>query len=497
LPDNWKDGPANLKKVVDALTKQSGGKLAFSTVEPNGEAEMRDLFNKYGLRPYQDLLSGKVYYFQLLLQVGNRMVRVQLPQTLGETDIKNALTEGLKRAAPGFTRVVGIWSPPAGPPRPAMQGMPPQEMPPPQSFRTLQRALAGNYEVRDIQLTSPVPDDIEALVLAGPASLDSKSAENLDQFVMRGGAVVALAGRYRLSLGAGLSVEKVTTGLESAFQKWGITVGDDLVMDTKDDSFPVPENRDLGNGMMVREIKQLAYPFFVKMDGDQLASDSPITSGLTGSVMHWASPVKAEAKVGDDQHHVNVLLKSSPASWLTSSTAVEPNTRQYPELGFPGPKDVTADKKGSQVMAVAITGGFASSVAKPKPDAKDAKPDAKDATQTRLIEHSPPDTRIVVFGSSAFASDDVLQLAQQMDSDLAASNVELIHNAVDWSLADTDLLSIRSRNAATRALTVNPESRGAWRTANIAIALVGLVLVVGIAWLRRRSVQPIVTAKEV
>jgi ABC-type uncharacterized transport system involved in gliding motility auxiliary subunit len=155
---------------------------------------------------------------------------------------------------------------------------------------------------------------------------------------------------------------------------------------------------------------------------------------------------------------------------------------------------VTADKKGSQVLAVAITGGFASNVAKPK----DAKPDPnnKDAP-TRIIEHSPPDTRIVVFGSSAFASDDVLQLAQQMDSDLASSNVELIHNAVDWSLADTDLLSIRSRNAATRALTVSPESRGAWRTANIAIALVGLVLVVGIAWLRRRSVQPIVTAKEV
>jgi len=494
LPENWKDAPAKLQKVVDELTKQSGGKLAFTTIEPKTETEMRDLFTKFGLRPYQDLLSGQVSYFHLLLQVGNHMVRVTPPQTLGDADLKNAITEGLKRAAPGFTRVVGLWSPPAPPPRPMMQGMPPQEMPPPQAFHTLERSLSGNYEVRQVALSAPVPDDIEALVLAGPASLDEKAAENLDQFVMRGGALVALDGHYRIALGAGLSVEKVTTGIDQLFAKWGLTVCDDMVMDTKSDAFPVPENRDLGNGMMVREIHQLAYPFFVKMDGDQVSSSSVITSGLAGSVMHWASQVKAEAKAGDDEHHVEVLLRSSDASWLTSSTTVEPNLRTYPELGFPGPaKDAPADKKGSQVMAVAVVGGFASGVAKP-PKSEDKA--GKDAAQARLIEHSPPDTRLVVFGSSAFVSDDVLSLAQQLDSDLAASNVELVHNAVDWSLADTDLLAIRSRNAAARALTISPDSAGVWRNVNIAIALVGLVLVVGIAGLRRRAVRPITTAKE-
>ena len=59
--------------------------------------------------------------------------------------------------------------------------------------------------------------------------------------------------------------------------------------------------------------------------------------------------------------------------------------------------------------------------------------------------------------------------------------------------ADTDLLGIRSRNAAARALTVNPESHGMWRNVNIAIALLGLVAVVGFAWLRRRAVQPIIS----
>jgi gliding motility-associated transport system permease protein/gliding motility-associatede transport system auxiliary component len=490
LPEAWKDGPDKLKKVVAELTKQAGGKLEFQAVEPTTEAEMRELFEKYRLRPYPvDLFSGQVYYFHLLLQVGDRVVRIMPPQNLGDAELKAAITEGLKRAAPGFTRVVGLWSPPAPPAMPPMQGMPPQEMPPPQTFRVLRQALAGNYEVRDVELSAPVPDDVEALVLAGPAALDAKAVEHLDQFMMRGGAVVALAGRYRIAFGAGMSVDKVTTGLEAAFQKWGITVGDDLVMDTKSDTLPVPDEHDVGNGMVIQEVQQLPYPFFVKMTGDQVSSASVITSGLAGSVMHWASPVSATAKVGDDEHRVDVLLTSSDASWLTSSTAVGPNLRTYPGLGFPGPKPT--DKQAAQVLAVAVTGGFASSVAKPRADKPDpATPAGKDAP--RLIEHSPADTRIVVFGSSTFASD----LVQQLESPLSRSNIELVHNAVDWSLADTDLLAIRSRNSATRVLTIGPDAAGGWRTANIVIAIAGLVLVVGIAWLRRRAVRPIAMTKE-
>jgi ABC-2 type transport system permease protein len=231
----------------------------------------------------------------------------------------------------------------------------------------------------------------------------------------------------------------------------------------------------------------------VRMDGKQLSSH-PITSGLAGSVMHWASPVKADAKVGDDEHRVSVLLESSDASWKSTSTDVAPD----PTLHFAAAKDVPADKKGSQVLAVAIVGGFTSEVAKPrdkseKPKDKPADPAAKEAA--RLVEHSPPDTRMVVFGSSAFVSDDILALSQQLRSDFAKSNLELVHNAVDWALADTDLLEIRSHNEASRALTVSTDSRGAWLNANIAIAVLGLVLVVGFAWLRRRAVQPII-AKE-
>ena len=474
LPDNWKAAPATLAKVVEQLTKQAGGKLAATTVEPKGDDQMRDLFAKYGLRPYQDLASGQVYYFHIVLRVGNRIVRIQPPEALGEEGLKSSIVDGLKRAAPGFTRVVGLWSPP-GDQRTGAQG--PQPGPPPQAFQTLRRSLGGNYEVRDIHLDMRIPDEMEVVVLGGPANLTPSEVQMIDQFVMRGGSLVVLAGRYRLAPSTGtLAIEKVTTGLEPMFAKWGITLGEELVLDAKSDAFPIPENRDLGNGTFVREIRQLPYPFFVKIDGDRISSSSVITSGSPGAVLHWGTWVKAEGKVGDDVHTVEPLLSSSADSWLTTSTSVEPNLAKFPKTGFAPPAD--SDKKESRVMALAVTGGFATSG------------DAKGA------QHSPPDTRIVVFGASAFVTDDVLGLAQQLDSELATSNVELVHAAVDWALADTDLLTIRSHTSAQRAIKTAPEDRETYRTANVAIAVIGLGLLVGLTWFRRRSVTPVVTGKE-
>src|SRR5688500_7518573 len=139
--------------------------------------------------------------------------------------------------------------------------------------------------------------------------------------------------------------------------------------------------------------------------------------------MHFASPVDVKDKAGEDVHAFDLLLRSSEQSWLSTSTNIEPDFDKYPN-GFPPP--VTEDYR-SHALAASIVGGFTSAIAK------------KQEGQTKqLLEHSPPDTRIVVFGSSAFVSDDVMSLAQQLESELAISNLGLVHNAVDWALADTD-----------------------------------------------------------
>jgi ABC-2 type transport system permease protein len=330
---------------------------------------------------------------------------------------------------------------------------------------------------------------------------------------MRGGALIVLDGRYRLNLAAQeLQVEPVATGLEKLFAHWGIDVSDKLVMDRQNDVFPIPGERDLGNGVVVREIQQLPYPFFVHVSREAMG-DNIMTSRLAAAVMHYVSPVRVTApakaddkKAGKDDkkgpaeppRKVEVLLSSSDESWLEKAPQVQPDFRLYPQAGFGRPEKLTQGDQGPQPLAVAITGSFESLFAgKPEPR-KGAQKDAqKDATKgeskddsERLIERSPPDARVVVVGSSSFVTDELLELSQRAGAEYVQNNLELVQNMVDWAVADTDLLSIRSRGTHTRLLEIAPDGRGKWESINYGIVILGLGIVVALGMLRRRTLVP-------
>lgn len=500
LPDTSKDAVDNLKKAADELAKGSSGKLVYSAVEPRlasqpsdpaAQAEATELRRKYGVQGYRDPFSGNIIFFHLVLEIGDRIEVIQPPKDTSEAAFKEAITDALKRGSPGFRKVVGLWVPPPSPPM-FLEGqpVPQQRMPPAQAFQRLQKRLEESYEIRPVALDARVPDDVDALVLAGPVSLDAKAAEHVDQFVMRGGSLVVLAAHHRLGIDfmrRAPQIEPVTTGLEAVLEKWGIKIAGEAVLDQKRESIAIPQPRDLGNGLVIEEYANQPFSLLVRITADQISSPSIITSGLPGAVMALSSPVSAEAKVGDDERRVDRLLQSSSGSWLTKAPAL-PDWDKHPEGGVPGPAE--GDERGSQTLAVAVTGAFASGVAGP------ADQSAGSAAQApQLLEHSPPDTRIVVFGSSTFVSDILFGL--KLNSDLVESNVQLVNNAIDWALSDTDLLKIRARTPAARAITVEEDARDGWRTGNLVIAFLALAAVVGLAWFRRRAVKPFVTAKEV
>ncbi len=480
LPDNWKDAPAMLDKVVTELTAQAGGKLKVTKVTPTTEAQYQELYDEWGIRPFASLATGQIYYFHVLVKVGDRAVRVPPPDQLDEAALRASLTEAVQRAAPGFTKVVALWTPPPGFAPPQQEGMQPQQTPPPESFESLQRALAGTYELRQASLQGRVESDVDVLILAGPTGLGEAEVKAVDQFLMRGGAVIVLHGGFRLDLGGRrLAVQKVDSGLDALLSHYGVTVQDQMVLDKFSESFPLRTSKDLNT------IKEVPYPYFIKLSDTQLPR-SVITAGLPGVLMQWASPVIAPVPTGDGARKVETLMKSSSQSWLDDQVSVEPDFTLYPSGGFAPPPDDPA-KQGSQVLAVAITGGFDSHAAT-LARAADAITGAEDEA---LIEHSPPDARLVVIGSSSFVSDAVVELSSQLGMDLADANLTLVQNAVDWAVADTDLLSIRARSSGTRALTVAEDSRSKWEWINYGLAFCGLGGVVLLSWLRRRSVEPI------
>lgn len=512
LPENVKASPELLKKVVTELQAEAGGKLTFRQEDPSSREARQDLYRRFQFEPYRvSPLSDQAFYLHFVLKVGKREIPLMPSQEVTEASLKQMVVEGLKRAAPGFIKTVALWTPPAEQPmQQQMPGMPPRQGRPPQSFNTLRERLQGSYEVVPADLSSgSVTDDAEVLLLAGPANLGDKEQRAVDQFLMRGGAVIVLDGRYRLNLMAqSLEIDPVATGLEKVLAAWGVTVADKLVLDPRNDVFPIPVQRDLGNGIIAQDMRQLPYPFFVHVPGESM-SDNIMTSALAAAVFHFASPIQMKAKLDPPPpdaprppesdgtpaaRKVQVLLSSSDEAWLQKAPSIQPDFTIFPETGFGRPKDVPAADKGPHPLAVAITGGFPSAFADEKPPATPdpATPDpTKPGDGGRLLRRSPPDARLLVLGSSSFVTDELLELSQQAGADYVANNLELVQNMVDWAVADTDLLAIRSRGNHTRLLDVKPDSRGTWEWLNYGLVVLGLGIVVGMNALRRRTLVPI------
>ncbi|MBI2373234.1 MAG: Gldg family protein [Deltaproteobacteria bacterium] len=491
LPENLKSAPEAVKKALDEVASKSSGKFKFEIVDPVEQKLEKELLEKYGFRPMAaSLLSQEIFYFHLLLKVGDQYERIMPSASMSEADIKKEIVASVKRGTPGFLKTIGVVKPKIEPP---MQDprMPHQPPPPEDTTQLVTEKLGENYTVRTLTLEEGrVPGDIDALLLLGPRLVDEKARFAIDQYLMRGGTVLAFTGKYALNPNpgpgsSGIDVEQVASGIDDMLSTWGVTVQETMVLDPQNESFPVPVMRDLG-GFKVRDIKLLPYPYFVDVRSTGMAEDEPVVSGLPALTLHWASPVSAVAGTPENKRKVTTLLKSSPASWTQSGTDVQPDFKRYPETGFA----VVGETK-SHPLAVSVQGKFESAF-KDKPSPMFGAPgDAGDRTG-QTIKESPESARLVVVGSSSFFNDLVLSLARQSGGERYMNNLQFIENLVDWAVADTDLLTIRSRGTFARTLVpMDAATRRMWEWLNYGFVALALGAIVIVSWTRRRGVVPI------
>ncbi|MCB9557974.1 MAG: Gldg family protein [Deltaproteobacteria bacterium] len=509
LPKQYADVPARVKKVAEEIAARSGGKFVFETIDPMASKDSglpKKLYEKFGFKPLAvSLFSENSFYMHLLLNSGDRYDRLYPEGKMTELDIRNELTAGIKRLLPGFLKTVGLMAPKPPPRRQQMmmgRQMPP---PPPDRYRMLRATLSENYTLREVELKEGrVPGDVDVLVVMAPDSLDDKQQFAIDQFLMRGGAVVVAAGRYKLELsrfaGGGLKVNKLSNNLDKLLKAWGVEVSENLVLDARNAPMLIPFERNV-MGSTIREMRLLqAYPFWIDVRSDGLAEDSPVVAGLPSVVLQWASALTLNFPKDKDTSlvHATPLLKSSALSWEQSASDVNPDFARFPRRGFEYPQGGSGDKENKQrILAVAAIGSFSSAFkGKPSPlfnegatgDAK-GKPKRSDG---RTLEQSPKGARLVVIGSADFADDIALSIARQTGTSSFRSNLQLLQNIIDWSVADEDLLSIRSRGHYARTLRPMEESaRLNYEMFNYLFVVLALGAIFGVAFVRRRNLQPI------
>ncbi|MGW8309981.1 MAG: Gldg family protein [Thiogranum sp.] len=487
---------SDLDAVLADIKKVAGDKLTVRFEDPDaGDGALgKTLKEKYGFSPQiASLFDPKPFWFYMVLEGDGDAVQVPLPAKLDRDSLKRSLEAAFQRLAPGFLKTVAVVKPQAfGPDA--------------KRYTTLTDTLSENTRVKDTDLKDGrVPEDADLLLVLAPQTLDQKQLFAIDQFLMQGGSLVLATSPFDVQVGDTLSATKHVSGLEDWLKHNGLTIGDSMVLDPQNAALPVPVQRNLG-GIPIQEIRMLPYPHFPDVRGDGLNPDSPITSTLGQVDLNWASPITVD-KDRNKARTVTPLLSSSAQSWVSSDTNIMPDYRSWPDTGFkPG------DKRGASLMAVAVEGRFDSffkgkdsPLAKPAEEKKaddktgddanskaDAPADNSSASQeksgpiTSVIDRSPESARIILVASNTFADDGVLNLASEGLGTLYTKPVEFLQNAIDWSLEDRGLLSIRSR--AQFARTLAPMERSDqlfWEYLNYGLALAGLVVV----WSWRRRVR--------
>ncbi len=273
---------------------------------------------------------------------------------------------------------------------------------------------------------------------------------------------------------------------------YGITLEESMVMDVRNEPFPVPVTRDLG-GFVVQEIQQIDYPFFVDIRQDGMDDESSAVANLPAVTMNWASPITVNEEKNKDRKVVT-LLKSSPESWLHESMDIQPDFQQYPKHGF-----AKGDALESRKLAVAVQGSFASYfsdkpdprlVAKEEDLINGGKKENKKASSP-VIKKSPTSSRLVVVSSSEFINDSVISLSRAMGQERSLNSLQFLQNLVDWSVEDESLLGIRSRGSHARILrSMSRGEQAFWEWFNYIIAVLALTTVSLYAAYRRKRETP-------
>ncbi len=501
LPEWLVQAPETIQTVAGDIQADSKGKFTFEMVDlddPNSSVNRQTMLDRYGLQPiavslFADTLSGtdQSYYLHMILQIGDEAQLLFPSGDLSEAEIRTSIESALKRASSGFLKVVGLWTPPDIPtPDPFGQPQPSFKQ-----YSVIAEQLRRDYNVRNVDLsTGQTPSGIDVLVVIAPQGMTDQERYAVDQFLMRGGAVVVAAGNYMLNpdpFTGNLGVQLVEGGLGEMLESYGVTVEQALVLDPQNEPFPIQIARNLGD-LQVREIQAIDYPFFVDVRPDGMDRESPILANLPAVTVNWASPVVVD-ETKNAERQVTTLLKSSPGSWLRTNPDIQPDLERYPQLGFP-----VEGEPQTYPLAVSVQGVFDSyfkdkplPLAEPDADTDSTAQPTDQQTTIGTIETSPETARLVVIGSAEFLNDIVFDLSASLTRDRYLNSLQFMQNTVDWSVEDLDLLTIRSRGTSARVLVPLTDSQQSfWEGVNYVLALLALIGI-GLIWrTQQRNEQP-------
>jgi ABC-type uncharacterized transport system involved in gliding motility auxiliary subunit len=311
--------------------------------------------------------------------------------------------------------------------------------------------LRGRFQIDFLEQNFiNVPKDVDVLLVDHPPHLNDATLYAIDQFVMRGGRVLASVDPHsEVSFTSGDNGQPVqgytaSSDLAPLLAHWGVAFDSKHVVGDRKLAMRVQ------TGMDARR-QTSDYVLWLTVPRDNLDANDIVTAnvdhlnlGTPGSL----GPVKG------------ATTRFTPLIW--SSDDAELYDLDYVKSG-PTPDDLLRDFKPTgqrYVIAARVSGPLKSAyeAAPPAPARGDTeRSDARD-TPDPYIAQTKADANIIVIADSDIFDDRFWVQAQDYDGQRVAQpiadNARFILSAIDNLMGSDDLISLRARERADRPFTV-------------------------------------------
>jgi ABC-type uncharacterized transport system involved in gliding motility auxiliary subunit len=429
------------QRVEDLLgeyRQASKGRIEIQRLNPEPDSDAEDSARLDGVEGQQTRTGEKVY---LGLSVAMLDQKQAIPfltpdrERLLEYDVSRAIARVMTAEKP----VIGVMSPlpvMGGANPMAMQMRQQQQQTPPWAFMS---ELMRDFNVKKVEVTADkIPDDIQVLLVIHPKAATDSTQYLLDQFVMRGGKLIAfvdpLCALDRPPSAPGQMPPQSTSSLDKLFKAWGLTFDTTKVV------------ADMEH---VAQLQQGPNPAVLALNETAINKEDVVTANADNLLMAFAGTFSGTPAEGLSQ---TVLIKTSKHSGLvdgvTASFAGGQIANDLPQSSVEYP------------LAIRLTGKFKTAFpdGKPKPAASPSpEPKPEEKPEAGLKESAEPGT-VVLIGDADMIQDavsvrEIQGIGQRLIMPLN-SNLSFAQSVVEQLAGDSNLIAVRSRASRERPFTV-------------------------------------------
>jgi len=437
------------RKVEDLLAEYrqvAGSMLKIEKYDPQPDSDAEDSARLDGIEP-QPLAGADRFYLGLAVKCADQVQSIPFLAPNRERLLEYDLARAIVRAANPEKPTIGLMRPLpvfGMPSNPMMQQMGQQGSQP----WAIVTELKHDFTVKRIGMdVDKIDDDVKLLVVIAPKDITDKAQYAIDQFIMRGGKLLAVLdaqcladnrqqNQMMMNMGGGGS------SLDKLLKAWGIQF--DATKAVADLKYKMQ--------LRGRSGEPQEAPAWLGLTPDAIDRDDVATSQLDNI---WLPLCGAFTGTPQDGLKQTVLLQSSKDSQLVDAMLAnlsgENTMKEFKPSGV------------NYNLAIRLTGKF--KTAFPDGAPQDNKDEGEKKDEAKADEKKPGDSlketkdenTVVLFGDADLLFDPFT--IRRIDSPFGAlqmpmnANLNLAQNIIEQMTGDNNLIAVRSRATLNRPFT--------------------------------------------